>query len=171
MSEDKLTWTHLDICQFRGTSMVSRLIRCFNWGPYSHTALRVPETGAVYEAWSGGVQKVPSISTNHTKGTVVDVWKIALWSEQAMVWLDWMDKQIGKKYDYMGIMGFVFRRDWDATNKFFCSELVVTGNLMSAKRVAGSVLIVNDMTPPHKVYPAMVTYSPNLVYSHQEVTE
>ena len=31
--------------------------------------------------------------------------------------------QIGKPYDYAAIIGFVFRRDWQADNRWFCSEL------------------------------------------------
>jgi uncharacterized protein YycO len=33
-------------------------------------------------------------------------------------------KQRGKPYDYMGIVGFLFNRTWQEDDKWFCSELI-----------------------------------------------
>jgi len=33
-------------------------------------------------------------------------------------------KYIGRKYDWLGILGWTFNRDWEDDNRWFCSELV-----------------------------------------------
>lgn len=33
-------------------------------------------------------------------------------------------RQVGKRYDWLALFGFLFRRDWQAIDKWFCSELV-----------------------------------------------
>jgi len=35
-----------------------------------------------------------------------------------------LDTQVGKPYDKTAIMSFIFRRDWQETGSWFCSELV-----------------------------------------------
>ena len=36
---------------------------------------------------------------------------------------EWCDKHVGKKYDYMGVLGFVLPFIHDNKNKWFCSEI------------------------------------------------
>lgn len=38
----------------------------------------------------------------------------------------WLRQQIGKPYDWTAIIGFVFRSDWQATDSWFCSEVIET---------------------------------------------
>ena len=33
-------------------------------------------------------------------------------------------KQLNKSYDWLGVFGFAFNRDWEETDKWFCFELV-----------------------------------------------
>jgi hypothetical protein len=33
-------------------------------------------------------------------------------------------KQLNKSYDWLGVIGFAFNRDWQETDKWFCFELV-----------------------------------------------
>lgn len=36
----------------------------------------------------------------------------------------WLRNQIGKEYDYSGLIGFAIQRDWQEPSKWFCSELI-----------------------------------------------
>lgn len=63
---------------------------------------------------------------------------------------NFLEKQIGKKYDWLGICAFIFRkRNWQNPKKWFCSELVAasfkhSGNIIvnsSASRVTPEDLI------------------------------
>lgn len=43
---------------------------------------------------------------------------------------EWLQSQIGKEYDYGGIIGWPLR-EWQAQNKWFCSELLAYGLVTS----------------------------------------
>jgi len=40
---------------------------------------------------------------------------------------EFLSAQIGKNYDWAGIMGFITSRDWRNDDKWFCSEIVAAG--------------------------------------------
>jgi uncharacterized protein YycO len=37
---------------------------------------------------------------------------------------EWLDKQVGKGYDFTGLVAVPLLRDWQDENKWFCSELI-----------------------------------------------
>ena len=42
--------------------------------------------------------------------------------------LGYIESQIGSKYDFLAIVGFIFpKREWDKPNKWFCSEIIAAG--------------------------------------------
>lgn len=44
------------------------------------------------------------------------------------LFLDYIESQIGSKYDFLAIVGFLFpKREWDKPNKWFCSEIIAAG--------------------------------------------
>lgn len=55
--------------------------------------------------------------------------------EQVKQVRQWCEKQVGKKYDYLGIAGFVFGNR-DNSNKWFCSE-VCTAALQQVGKFRG----------------------------------
>ena len=64
--------------------------------------------------------------------------------------------QLGKKYDYLGIFGYLARSDWQDTNRWFCSELVLW-----AFQKQGYKLLGNGH-PPHFAAPYHLTLLPEL---------
>ncbi len=128
---------------YRGTSMVSWLIRWQTRSCYSHIALRFTEdlwvqmgdgrekrigAGNVIEAWqTGGVALHGHAGTVHTPGTRVDVFEYAqdLSLTEAQVMAGFLVRQLGKAYDFMGVARFLTREPVDhwRRNKWFCSEL------------------------------------------------
>jgi hypothetical protein len=145
------------IALYKGRSLISRIIRCVNWSDYSHAAWVDTVNNYVIEAWSGGVRKADSLHTNHTPGTIVDVFDVDVTVAQREAIAQFMVLQVGKRYDYRGIVHFITRRSESAAgqDRWFCSELV-----LAAYRAAGIDLL--SRIPAYKVFPGMLAYSPLL---------
>jgi uncharacterized protein YycO len=129
------------------------MIECFTWGEISHVAIRDPNEGCVWEAWQqGGVSKVPSISTNHSDRTRVDIYTVDVTEEQYTNIVAYLDKQVGKPYDFLGVASFMLRRNMGKRGAWFCSELALAAFLG-----AGVMLL---RCPPFKASPTVLSYSP-----------
>ena len=61
---------------------------------------------------------------------------------------------VGKKYDWLDILGFAFARDWHRPGRYICSELVDW-----AFKQAGAPL-TNTWAPSHRVSPRDIIFSP-----------
>lgn len=145
---------------YKGTSFPSRGIRLFNDGDYSHVAWIDDDTGEVYEAWTSGVRKVQSIHHDHTPGTPVDIFMLPSEGHvQRTAIRHFMISQVGKPYDWPGVMRFVTRGKESDSNdpaKWFCSRLVACGY-----RLAGIPLL---WAPDWKINPTDCTYSLRIPY-------
>jgi hypothetical protein len=157
---------------YRGTSLVSRVIKGFTWSKYSHVSI-VPSDGfhlelnkakymaecRLFEAWHkgepSGVVRRRGIHDAHKKGTRIDVFGVEATVKIAAV-LAFLESQVGKRYDFRGVLGFVSRRDGaQAQDKWFCSELAF------AAVQAGGVDLLRDIEP-HRVSPGLLSKSPLL---------
>lgn len=49
--------------------------------------------------------------------------ELPITSSQEAIVRDWCETQVGKKYDYLGILGFIIPFIKDNPNKWFCSEV------------------------------------------------
>lgn len=131
----------------RGHGLISAIIRWQTWGRYSHVAIEIG--GWVYEAVPvKGVRKLPAASYNWKD---VDIFTADGYNE-AVVWA-FLETQVGKPYDYLGVLRFLPRwKNSDYSSKrWFCSELFFTALPGLLERVAAV-----------KVNPAMLSYSPRL---------
>lgn len=145
------------IAIYRGKSAVSRIIRFFNWSPYSHVAWIDDSNFSVIEAWhKGGVTHVKTPSCNHTPGTALDLFIVPQEEPHHTAMIrEFLLSQVGKKYDFAGILGFIFRvTRLQRKQKWFCSELVA-----EAYATAGLPLL---RLPSFKIYPGMIAASPML---------
>ena len=153
------------IALYRGVSWLSRMIECFSWSEYSHAAwldaysLDDIDTAPVIEAWWPVVRHLPTVHAGHTPRTVVDVYDFVVPLQQCEreAIVAFLVEQIGKRYDWRGVVHFVTRRSEHASCqwRWFCSELA-----FQACRLNGRELLVN--IPAYKVYPGMLAYSPAL---------
>ena len=153
------------IALYKGRSFASKVVRAFNWSEYSHVSC-VRDPDGIYsplsprtteiEAWKGGVTRQQGIGRGHTPGTPIDLFHVNMTDVQrGMAWT-FLCEQVGKPYDWLGILGFALRADGLARrDKWFCSELVC-----AACQAAGAPLL--ERVPPHKVYPGMLAMSPRL---------
>ena len=63
-----------------------------------------------------------------------------------------LKSQLGKKYDWLAIFSFFFRRNWERQNKWFCSELV----LWAFNRAGYQILHTKFL---HKITPRDISLS------------
>jgi uncharacterized protein YycO len=143
------------IAFYQGRSLISRAIRLFNWSEFSHAAW-IDDDASCFEAWRGRVRHDACASANHTPGT--PLYRYAVAGETPAIRAavrGFLRAQVGKRYDYLGILGFVLRSSRLANqNRWFCSELVA-----AAYESAGLPLL---RLPSYKVYPGMLAASPLL---------
>ncbi len=163
MTIQSKTDCQLELCYYRGRSAISRAIECFTWGEISHVAVRDPQEGSVWEAWQeGGVSKVPSISTNHSDKTRVDIFAVDLTQEQYDLIRQFLDRQVGKRYDFRGVASFILRINVGKPGAWFCSELA------QAAFAQGRHILLR--CPAFKASPTMLSYSPNQRFVRTEYT-
>lgn len=140
------------IGQYYGTSLVSKAIKLKTWSEISHTSAFLPGGEEVIEAWGKGVIRRPW-REGHTEGTRIDLLEVKCSPEQAQAFYLFLYSQIGKEYDFKGIMGFAFSSGIHNKEKWFCSELVFAAALH-----AGIVLL--ERIEAHKVSPGLIHCTP-----------
>lgn len=144
------------IGQYYGKSLLSRLIRWRTWSKVSHSAafFAGPQGYEVIEAWEGKVRRQPW-TTGHTPGTRIQLYRVGCTLEQRRLFYEFLNAQIGKRYDYTGILGFMLRARTESKESWFCSELV-----FAAARQAGINLL--SRIEPYQVAPGDLNISPLL---------
>jgi hypothetical protein len=143
--------------QYEGVSFGSRVIRFFTWSNISHTAAFFPpneqgEYGDIIEAWREGVVR-RHWTEGHKKGTKITIYKVACTKFQQDKFYALMQEKIGKKYDFLGVIGFPFRKIWESPNRWFCSEAVYHSALL-----AGILLFKNIQA--YQVFPGLLSVTP-----------
>ena len=128
----------------RSKDLVSWLIRMFTWSSWSHVAILTPEGTAIEATWPK-VREVPvkTITDAH------DEWRIVeLPCADPDVAIRWARAQIGLRYDWTALAGFLVHHDWSEPFRWFCSELAA-----AAFEESGSPLfrgeVMRRITPEH----------------------
>jgi hypothetical protein len=107
---------------YRGTSLISKLIKWQTRGEYSHAAIIVG--GALYEAKEfKGVQKRMALDGDDVD---YDDFFVETTKEQRAGLIEFLEKQLGKGYDYWAALAFITRSKLNRkiTNEWICSEYV-----------------------------------------------
>jgi len=103
----------------RGDAIISRLIRVLS-PQYNHISIQLGHH--IYEAHiDTGVRKVRRLKWDDT--TVVDTISIFCEDEHYQETKDFLEKQVGKKYDILGIVGFIWVFTKPRIGRWYCSEL------------------------------------------------
>jgi len=158
----------------KGISLGSKLIRYWQFGfPYTHIFYIIDENPfsnnpEIIEAWhqpilkGGGVYRC-KLSQNHTIGTEYTIFSVEVSYSQKQKIEEFLKKQIGKKYDFIGLLAFPFRMKKLAKNKrWFCSELIFAAFLF-----AGVELL--KYTEPQEVSPRLLLKSTRLIFERNQV--
>lgn len=94
----------------------SLLIRLFTRSRYSHVAI-VIDKGMVLEATAKDGVTLCLLSDFKRRYSQIEFATIDGDFEVGM-------KQLGKKYDWLSVVGIFFRKNWNNNNRWFCSELI-----------------------------------------------
>lgn len=98
----------------------SWLIRMATWSEWSHVELVLPDGRLLGAAAPHGVQ----YDTMENRLRIAS--EVALMqlpgNEEAV--LAWATQQIGRPYDWLGVAGLGFHRNWEEDDAWFCSEFV-----------------------------------------------
>ena len=101
----------MKILSYRGVSLLSKGIRAFTWGEYSHIAWPL-FSGNIIEAWKGGIRITQHPFTGHSRRTRVWLHDVIDFDESKRPAVEgFLLSQVGKGYDYSGILRFMRRRD------------------------------------------------------------
>ena len=141
----------------RGSGIVSRLIRWQQRGDWSHASV-ILRNGSVIESREFiGVRQLPRLTA--AKGEFIQVFNVECTDEQADAIEAFLTKQIGKRYDYPMVFGFVSRsakEGRESGGKWYCSELA-----FAAFREADINLLARiepwEVSPPHLSYSPLAT--------------
>lgn len=107
---------------YQGWSLTSKIISSRTNSSDTHTAIFRPDLETVIEAWGPGVTE-SHWTDNHTPGTLIDIFGIPCSMGQQIAFYTFAIKQLGKKYDFGGVLNFGLGFIDQDDSKWFCSEL------------------------------------------------
>lgn len=110
----------------RGKSFVSKIVKWFQWGyPYTHVAYvlddRDKSNPLIIEAWYDVHACHYDI---YHKGDPFEYFYIDSTDKQRRMVERFLFQQLGKTYDWLGVIGFAFHKDIEDRQSWFCSELI-----------------------------------------------
>ena len=109
----------------RTHSALSKLIRLSTWSKFSHVDILI-EPDVYLGALPG-----EGVVFHNEKPRDFQFCEIAV-PESAIAFAQ---SQVGKPYDYTGILGFGLHRNWQDDRKWFCSELIAAACLHGGVRL------------------------------------
>ena len=117
-----------DIIFIRGNSLISKIIRFFDPGHFSHVVIAISEN-KVLEAQYGTKVHINEIDLTNKFYKIID---IGLSDEERDKVVHLGIELIGKRYDYLQILGYIIRKFYkpfqsnffNSPNNLICSELV-----------------------------------------------
>jgi len=165
----------LIVTAYRGVSLLSRAIRWQTWSVYSHVGLgrvavdrplsetlrQFAAAGETIEAWDpGGVRYgATGPCRHHTPGTRIDCFVVpGLGADASRQAWEFASGQVGKRYDYRGLVRFLKRSKPRQDDRWFCSELVFAA-------LAAGGLHALERIDPSQVSPGLLIASPVFLYA------
>lgn len=142
---------------YKADFWLARLIRWATHGPYNHVSVTVD--GITYEAIGGRFNRVvmshDPLTFHHGKyaPTKVDTLSIECNDRQKIGTLSFLRARVGKPYDVLGTLAFLWPGFKTSKKRYFCSEVaakvvsVVTGREIKDKLITPTELydILNQM--------------------------
>ena len=100
---------------------VSRAVRLYTWSDWSHCGILLPNDTVIDSTLSHGGVRQRSLEAFKQEDSV---WEIREYQSLSPELIEFAKQQLNKPYDITGILGMPFRRDWQRTDRWFCSELI-----------------------------------------------
>lgn len=96
----------------------SWLIRAVSWSEWSHVEIMLDDGRLLGAAAPHGVQFV----TLEERLAIASQAAMACYPGDFDAGMRWAEGQIGKPYDYTGVVGLGLHRDWEDDSAWWCSE-------------------------------------------------
>lgn len=109
-----------DIIFVRGRTPISRLVRIFDKGEFSHVAIAVSRTH-ILEARYGARVNIAPFHFGLEDCEIVD---LGLTAQQKWELKNNCLKFVGKRYDYAQAIGMALKRGVDNQNAYICTEII-----------------------------------------------
>ena len=151
----------MKIALYLGSDFVDKTILFFSRGGYTHAAIILPDDTVIEAYPFRGIRKRKNL-TDQMGDAKVEIYEVVTTPEQDAIIVDFLNKQIGKGYDYWNIFGFVLHTTHEgrtSQGKWFCSELVFAAfqeagiNLLArveAWMVSPTILSFNTIMRTHE---------------------
>lgn len=108
-------------------NLISAVIRYCTWGEWSHVEVHVDKDHLLGADLLNGVN-ILTVENRMGRSDKFLLCEFDIADEQKDAFVEALTAELGKKYDIGGIFGHVFRRNWQATDKWFCSELIAAAS-------------------------------------------
>lgn len=118
------------------TSMASRVVRIATFSWCSHVSIICPDNTVIESIPSAGVVKTP-YKTRINQSSRFEIYQVDADEQKTIAYAE---SQLGKPYDWAGILGWGLRRDWQEDDAWFCNELVAKSLLEAGTPVVNSEL-------------------------------
>lgn len=112
--------THVSVIFNRKHTIGSLFLRGYLWSKWSHCAI-IDGDQVIEAATKNGVVTRP-LSDLLSESSAYEIVDFECSNPQAVI--EAARTQIGRPYDYFGILGIGFRRRWQDVDSWFCSELI-----------------------------------------------
>ncbi|MFD2671799.1 hypothetical protein [Marinicrinis sediminis] len=107
-----------DIVFVRGKTFLSRIIRFFDRGEFSHVAIALSPTHILESQYLVNVRIAPFQYKDF------EVVRLNLAEKQRNLIISNGIQMVGRKYDYMRILGHILKRPFNSISKLICSEVI-----------------------------------------------
>jgi hypothetical protein len=143
---------NIHIVAYESKSIFGKLIRYWTRHEFSHVEVmrQNPEKDSLTSTIGALELKGVVWSDINEKKGKYEIFEITLTKEEYKLFWQYIYANLGKGYDYLGILGFVFTKFKENPNRFYCSELIYKA-LLHAK--------VNYWNEPQKYMPPGVLVS------------
>lgn len=115
----------------RRRNLGSLLLRFATWSSWSHVGIVTPDQTVIEAAAFHGVVERPLdefiAGVSRYSVRIIDV------PDEAAA-IEWARSQVGKGYDWAGVIGLGLRREWDQPQAWFCSELLEAAAAAGGRR-------------------------------------
>lgn len=138
------------ILLYRGKGLIGQFIRWQTRGDYAHAAVQVCPNSMIEAKEGQGVRRTVVGIGEH------DAFEVpCMTADQWLGALAFLHEQLGKPYDYLGVLRFISRSPAGGRQSWFCSELVFAAALAAGVRLL-------ERVEPWAVSPHMLSVSPLL---------
>lgn len=111
-------------------SLGSYIIRLVTWSNYSHVEILLPDMNLKDDFLFSSTAKdgvgYTRLSERLHKSSKAVIMEIDSDNFNFPLLLKFIESNMWKKYDWLGVIGIGLKRDWQSNNRWFCSEIVAS---------------------------------------------